>query len=279
MEIGYLREKGYSGRAIAHAMRRGKSSIADECVRNRTHGVYDPRKAHHKAYVGRKYAKYQGMRIVHHPPLREYVEQMLMDDLSPEAVAGRLRHLPHLPRVSSRTFIDKRPLYINTRRQVGDAEADFIASGKNGKGMLLVVVDRKTRASFLERILPATIPRMETAFLRIKGRFPELRTLTTDNDILFRHHARLAALLHVRIFFCHPYHAWEKGSIENVNKVIRRDIPKGSDLSRYPPSAFRALEAKLNRRPMNVLRYRTPSEMLARHRARKQQRPNEGCPD
>lgn len=127
--------------------------------------------------------------------------------------------------------------------------------------------------TFLERILPVSIPRMEGAFLHIKRRFPELRTLTTDNDILFRHHERLAALLQTRIFFCRPYHAWEKGTVENTNKRVRQDIPKGSDLSRVVPRRIRALEAKLNRRPMACLRYRTPTEMLARHRTRKQKTP------
>ncbi|MBI2888842.1 MAG: IS30 family transposase, partial [Candidatus Liptonbacteria bacterium] len=98
--------------------------------------------------------------------------------------------------------------------------------------------------------------------------FPELRTLTTDNDILFRHHARLAALLHVRIFFCHPYHAWEKGSIENVNRAIRRDVPKGSSIAHYSKKFMANLEAKLNRRPMEVLQYWTPAEMLGRYRKR-----------
>jgi IS30 family transposase len=153
---------------------------------------------------------------------------------------------------------------------VGDAEADFIVSGRSGKGILLVVADRRTRHVFLERILPVSVRRMERGFLRIKARFPELRTLTTDNDILFRHHARLAALLRVRIFFCHPYHSWEKGTVEHVNKIIRRGIPKGSDISRHSRRFIEALEAKLNRRPMNVLCYRTPAEMLARHRARSQ---------
>lgn len=311
MEIAYLHAREYSGRAIARALDRGKSSIADELVRNRVRGSYDPRKAHHKAYVRRKYSKYQGMKIVHHAALREEVEWRLLDDQSPEAVAGYVRRHRELPPISknavyryvqspygrkieahrwlrrrrkrrngrrrcmllNRTFIDRRPSYINQRRRVGDAEADFIESGRSGKGLLLVLVDRKTRASFLERILPVSISRMEEGFLRITRRFSELRTLTTDNDILFQHHARLAVLLHVRIFFCHPHSPQEKGSIENTNKVLRRDISKGSDISRYPPRLFRALEAKLNRRPMKVLGYRTPAEMFARHRTRKQKTP------
>ncbi len=92
----------------------------------------------------------------------------------------------------------------------------------------------KTRATFLELITKVSVANVHRAFLRIQKRFPKLRTITTDNDILFRDHQRLAALLGVRIYFCHPYHSWEKGTAENTNGVIRKDIPKSSDLSRTP---------------------------------------------
>ena len=125
--------------------------------------------------------------------------------------------------------------------RVGHAEADFIVSGKEGKGILLVVVDRKLRAVFLEQILIVTIGAVHRAFVRIKKRYPELQTFTTDNDILFQHHRELARLLGVKIYFCHPYHSWEKGSVENVNGVIRKTIPKGSDLSQHSKRFMRSM--------------------------------------
>ena len=281
------------------------STIWDELHRNPVHGYYDPLKAHHKAYVRRKYAKYQGMKIVQHKGLRREVTDRLMDDQSPEAIAGYIKnHRRDLPSTSKdgiyrfiasvygrrieyhrkhkkarrrggrpksaslhhRVFIDQRPRNIEQRRHIGDAEADFIVSGKTGKGILLVVADRKSRAVFLERILHGTIAKVHAAFVRIKRRFPELKTLTMDNDILFAHHEELAKLLKVTIYFCHPYHSWEKGTVENANKVIRRDIPKGSDISRYSKRFINALEEKLNRRPMKCVNYRSPQEVLRIHR-------------
>lgn len=307
VEIGYLLTKGYSARAIAHALVRGKSSIADELARNRVDGTYDPRKAHHKAYVRRKYATYQGKKIVEHLPLRKEVDMRLMDDQSPEAIAKRItRHERHLPSISkdavyryiaspygrrieahrslkkqprkggrttiahlsNRTFIDKRPKKINMRVGMGHMEADFIVSGKSGTGILLTACDRKARVTFIEQILRVTIEHIHHAFLQIKQRFPEMKTVTTDNDILFAHHEELAKLLRITIYFCHPYHSWEKGTIENTNGVIRRDIPKGSDVSRYTKPFIQKLEDKLNRRPMKCLEYRTPQEVLNRHRVR-----------
>lgn len=172
-------------------------------------------------------------------------------------------------KLNDRTFIDERPNIIEKRARVGDAEADFIVSGKSGRGYVLTVVDRKTRHSFLEKVLPVTIEEMERAFLKIKDRFPELRTVTTDNDLLFANHKRLEILLGAKIYFCHPYHSWEKGTIENVNGEVRKDIPKGSDLSKCTPSFLRILEAKLNDRYMECLDFFTPQEILNRHRERK----------
>lgn len=303
-----MKRRGYRLAEIAAAVSRSVSTIWDEVRRNRTQGRYDPAKAHHKAYVRRKYSKYQGMKIVHHDALRTEVTRRLMDDQSPEAIAGYIRRQGHgLPSISkesiyrfiasvygrrienhrdrrrrrrhgrrptvatlpNRTFIDERPKKINTRKRIGDAEADFVVSGRSGKGILLVVVDRRSRAVFIERIGRPTISNVHAAFTKITARFPELRTLTMDNDILFAKHEELAKLLTVTIYFCHPYSSWEKGTVENANKAIRRDIPKGSDLSRYSQRCLEALERKLNRRPMHCLDYQSPQEVLGAYRQEK----------
>jgi transposase, IS30 family len=319
VELSYLHIKGYALRAIARALGRSISTISDELFRNRVKGSYDAKKAEHKAYVRRTEAKYQGMRIVHHDALRRFVTELLLDDLSPEAIAGRLRreplpyasgrtirrfikspygrrietrrflrrhrrhrHHPRRAKFSSRTFITERPLRIQARRRVGDAEADFIVSGKSGRGILLVLVDRRTRHAFLEVIRRPSIVAVHAAFLHIQARFPEIRTLTLDNDILFKRHEELARVLGVKIYFCLPHHPWEKGTVEWTNRAIRRDVPKGSDISKRSRQFFRALEAKLNRRPLRVLRYRTPHEALVAHRvwcAENKKRPAWGCSD
>ena len=289
-------------------MKRSVSSVSDEVRLGKVRGVYDPEKAHHKAYVRRWQSKYQGMRIVENTELKEFVEKKLRKDDSPINISGRIRkHEKKLPYVSKnsiyryikspygrrieryrnkkkqrrrhrrskserlkdRVFIDKRPKYINERKRIGDVEADFIVSGKSGKGILLVVVDRKSRMPFIEKILHVTIPEVHRAFLRIKERFPEMKTFTTDNDILFRHHKELEKLLSIKIYFCHAYHSWEKGTVEKINKEIRRDIPKGSNISKYSKKFIRSVEEKLKNKIYKVLNYRTPSEVLDRHRKRK----------
>ena len=82
-------------------------------------------------------------------------------------------------------------------------------------------------------------------------------------------HKTLEKLLKLKIYFCHPYHSWEKGSIENLNKQVRKDIPKGSDLSNYDKEYISLVEEKCNERFMRVLKYKTPQEKLKAHRKRK----------
>lgn len=112
----------------------------------------------------------------------------------------------------------------------------------------------------MERILPVSVRNVERALVRMKKRFPEIKTITFDNDILFLEHKRLEAKLGVKIYFCHPRSPWEKPSIENLNRWIRRYVPKRSDISRYSKLFFAKLEAKANRRFMEVLRFYTPDE-------------------
>lgn len=172
-------------------------------------------------------------------------------------------------KITNKRMIDKRPKYIKDRKRIGDGEGDFIVSGKGGSGYLIVCADRKSRAPFLEIILPVSIRAVENAVGRILKRFPELKSLTFDNDLLFIHHKRMEEKFGIKIYFCHKYSPWEKGFVENRNKIIRRYIPKGSDLSQYTRSFVRKLEEKLQRQIMKCLQYRTPKEILEKHRERK----------
>ena len=294
-----LRKKEYTYREISDALGRAHSAVWNEMKRNQVNGIYDPVKAKHKAYVRRHNAKYQGMKIVQNKELKAFVDSCLLDGQSPEDISGRLKQkyekgLPDISKDSiyryikspygrrietklqkkkrrakkrkrlgtldGRTFIDQRPKHINARMKIGHAEFDFIVSGKSGKGILLVVVDRKLRVSFLEPVYKVDIPAVHSAAQKIKERYPEWKTGTTDNDLLFARHKELERELKIEIYFCHPYHSWEKGTIENTNGEIRKDVPKGSDISKYSRLFSQKLEEKLNSRFMKCLKYRTPNE-------------------
>ena len=251
------------------------------------------------------------MKIIENNDLRKLIENMLYDDQSPPNIAGRITlHEKHLPSISKdsiyryiksvygrriefyrktrktrrrrrrakserlkdRTFIDKRPQFINKRQRLGDVEADFIKSGKTGKGILLVVVDRKARVVFIEKILKTIVKNVHKSFVKIKQRFPEMKTITTDNDLLLQKHKELEKILNVKIYFCHSYHSWEKGTVENANKYIRRDIPKSSNISKYSTKFIKQVEEKLNRRSLKCLNYLTPKEVLTLERKKEKQK-------
>ena len=166
-------------------------------------------------------------------------------------------------------FIENRPKIANRRGRVGDMEADFIVSGKSGKGVLLTAIDRRTRKAFLELIHNVSIDEVHAAFVKIQKGFPEMKTLTLDNDILFKMHKTLQKLLGIEIYFCHPYHSWEKGEIENLNRFIRKFIPKGSNLSRFSKKYISEIERQGNDRYLKCLKFATPDEVLEKYRKRK----------
>ena len=106
------------------------------------------------------------------------------------------------------------------------------------------------------------------ALLDIKKQFPELTSITTDNDILWRYHKKLENVLGVPFYFCDPYASWQKGSVENFNGQARKYIKKGSDISQYGEVYMATVETKLNNRYMAVLGYKTPKEALAEYRVK-----------
>ncbi len=247
------------------------------------------------------------MKIVSHVELRKCVDELLLDYQSPEMVSGFIRkHRKDLPYISPRALrryiespygrrieakrkkhtarwkrrasraimdgkrmIDKRPKQINDRRGVGNTEGDFIVSGRSGKGMMLDVVDRNYRYTLLEKIFPVSSRTVLNGFRRMKKRFPEMKTITFDNDILLVDHREFEKKLGIKFYFCHKHSPWEKPSIENRNKIMRKFIPKGADISKYSRGSIKKLEDYMNRRIMECLDHLTPTTLINRYRKRK----------
>lgn len=291
---------------------RGRTTISDELRVNAVSGAYVGGKAHLKAQVRRKAAKFQGKRIVDNPDLQRFIDAALLSGRSPQSIAGRLKaglapdNLPYVsrdtieryiksvhgrrieyqlkvlkagqkrrnkrkrsgtsPRGDPKVYIDDRTDVITNRERVGDLEVDFIVSGKSGIGYCLTATDRKLRYGFICKIMPVSVGNVLRALQDIKKQFPELKSISTDNDILFLYHKRLEKALGVPFYFCHAYSSYEKGSVENFNGEARRYIKKGSDISQYSDKYVAEVEAKLNDRWMEVLGYKTPAEALEEYR-------------
>ena len=161
--------------------------------------------------------------------------------------------------IDGRTMIDERPKEILSRGEFGHYEGDFIESGKDGKGSLLVLVERKTRYPFLRYLEDRTTESVNRAVREMLGDSP-IESLTIDNDISFQKHRELSELIEAEIYFCHPQSPHEKGTIENRNKAIRRYVKKRCDLSKLPKEIFPFVEEKLRNKYMKCLNFKTPKE-------------------
>jgi IS30 family transposase len=161
--------------------------------------------------------------------------------------------------IDGRTMIDDRPKKVDSREEFGHYEGDFIESGKDGNGSLLVLVERKTRYPFLKYLEDRTTESVNRAVREIIGNFP-IESLTIDNDISFQKHKELSKLIEAEIYFCHPQSPHEKGTIENRNKAIRRYVKKRCDLSKLPKEIFSFAEEKLRNKYMKCLNFKTPKE-------------------
>ncbi|MGI6333048.1 MAG: IS30 family transposase [Saccharofermentanales bacterium] len=93
------------------------------------------------------------------------------------------------------------------------------------------------------------------------------RTITVDNGVEFLNSSELERSClsrrkqRTQVFYAHPYSAYERGSNENLNRMIRRFIPKGADIGKYTKREIKRIEMWLNTYPRKILDYRTPLEV------------------
>ena len=151
--------------------------------------------------------------------------------------------------------IEDRP-DISERSVFGHWEMDTIVSGIGGKGGLLVLIERKTRMYLiirLGRITQAAVLYAIKTLIR-SGIMKNVLSITTDNGCEFIDSKQLKALFakinaELKIYYTHAYAAWEKGSVENANRHVRRFYPKGTDFSRVTHKQVKALADFINSIP------------------------------
>lgn len=163
--------------------------------------------------------------------------------------------------IDGRINISQRPESVKTRLEFGHYEGDFIESGRDGKGSLLVLVERKTRYPFIRYVEDRTTKSINTLIDEMLSGLPVL-SVTVDNDISFQKHKELSELINATVFFCDPQAPHQKGTIENRNKAVRRYVPKRCDISQYTPEYIAEVERKLRDRFMKCLNYKTPREVF-----------------
>jgi transposase, IS30 family len=179
------------------------------------------------------------------------------------------RKRPEQGRLPGAVSIEGRPRVVDSRRRFGDWEGDTIV-GRGHRGGLVSLVERKSGYTLLARVddrRAATVRR--AAQQQFAALPPHLRrTLTFDNGKEFAEHELLAAATGLQIYFAQPYCAWQRGTNENTNGLVRQYLPKGTDLTAYSHHEVAAIQSSLNDRPRKRLSYLTPTEVLVNNAAR-----------
>ena len=136
-------------------------------------------------------------------------------------------------------------------------------SGRESGAAVSVQQERKARYVLLTKMRRKTARAMRAAVRRQLGIFPpELcRTLTLDRGTENAEHETFG----LPVYFCDPYSSWQKGSVEQVIGLVRRYIPKGTDLRTVSSKQLQSIQDRLNNRPRKVLGFQTPYEVFSSH--------------
>lgn len=163
--------------------------------------------------------------------------------------------------ILNRIDIDKRPQEANERKEFGHFEADTIFS-KNSLSALLVMIDRLSRKTKIRKLTRKTAQQASShlIFALKDYNIISLKTITYDNGPEFAYHERINEELNMKSYFCKPYHAWEKGTVEYINGLIRRFFPKGTDFDNITDNEIQFVEDWINNRPMKILGFKSPNE-------------------
>jgi IS30 family transposase len=159
--------------------------------------------------------------------------------------------------------IDERPTEANERKRLGDWEGDTIV-GKGRKGFVLTCVDRASRFLIARKLDACAADPVAQQLQRTIRRLPasKRRSLTLDNGREFARPMELERRLDLPLYFAHPYHAWERGTNENLNGLLRQYLPKGTDLTQVTDQQLQSHVRALNRRPRKGLAFRCPFELF-----------------
>lgn len=302
LEIGILLERGYGVREIARALGRSPSSISEEIKRNTVNGTYDPLKANHKAYVRAKYRRFQWRKINDDNALRTYIIRGLHQHWNPDEIAGKMRE-DHLSFYTSKTAIyewlrtsrgdryckhlysqrhyrkkhkiktkrviiphrvgiEERPLGAENRSRYGHWEGDTMVSGRRTRSTAAfsVLCERKTKYLTATKMLNMK-PDTQVRAVRHMVLGLVVKSSTWDNGIENQNHEQFG----IPTYFCDPYSSWQKGGVENVNKMLRRYFPKGMDLSLVSESELQKAISIINRKPRRSLGFRSAEEVARLH--------------
>lgn len=161
-------------------------------------------------------------------------------------------------RILGRIWLEKRPVAANHRTENGHYEADLIVSKKWSKYALLTLTDRKTRLPRIHLLKDKSSKNIMEIIASEKEKY-WIKSVTFDNGMEFALHHMLQKVW-IETYFCEPYHSWEKGSIENLNRIIRRFFPKWTDFATVWEEKIRSICQIIADTPREVLGFISPNQ-------------------
>ena len=208
--------------------------------------------------------------------LYSYIDKRVFYELGNKHLWEKWKKRPKAQRPERRVAhknlpsIEARPDSINQRREFGHWEMDLVVSGRGGKSVLLTLTERMSRQEIIRKLPDRKAETIRKAIDQIERKTPGFRqkfkSITTDNGSEFLQYEKLRKSCKCKgqrfdIYYCHSYSAWEKGSNENHNRMIRRFLPKGTNFDEVSSREIRKIQDWMNHYPRRSLNWATPAEV------------------
>lgn len=177
--------------------------------------------------------------------------------------------------------IDQRPQEIADRLEYGHWEGDCVKGPIKKKTGLFTLSERKTREQIIIKISSLTQESILNALDKLENKHSDyfkhkFKSITFDNGSEFLDWKSIerSSLNNKErrtiTYFAHPYSSWERGTNENQNRMIRRFIPKGTDIAKVSNKKIKRIEKWMNNYPRKILGYKTANEMVLELRGRRE---------
>lgn len=160
--------------------------------------------------------------------------------------------------IPGRTSLTERPLAAEDRIQAGHYEYDSVVSSKRSRSTfaLAVLVERTTRLVSVQ-VVPNLRPEPFARAILAQLAERSVRSFTTDNGIENKQHQLITESTGATVYFTDPYSSWQKGSVENANKMLRRYFPKGTNFSTVTQQQVDRAVTRINQKPRMILGYKS----------------------
>jgi transposase, IS30 family len=206
---------------------------------------------------------------VSHEAIYQWVYAQPVSTLARELISLRTgrkarkggRRPPPAPRIREPVYIDARPAEVEGRAVPGHWEGDLVI-GKDGKTAVATLVERTSRFLILVPLTGRDSLTVGEAIIAATGGLPAQirRSLTWDCGAEMARHATITAT-GLPVYFAHPHSPWERGSNENLNRIVREYFPKGTAIS-SDPKYLAMVACDINDRPRKIHNWKKPSELF-----------------